>query len=367
MKKQEKNSILRPLGALIATVILAGGIATAANARITNPPAAGLAETDIDTSAKLAAIISDETGTAGNLVFSGGPTFTGTLTLSGIATDITSGTNEDIKVIPNGTGDFIVETGGGSNALYVDTSANNVGIGVAPNAGADLHVYNGGGVVVQRFDSGTNYSEFVDVAGDFYITADRGGAGSKNLILRVGGTTQVGRFDSNGRFVVGTDDTPDYKLEVQGTSGNGYLGITNATDGDIFEIDPNGNVGIASSTPVSKLSLGSGAITTSEYVVATSTTPTLNFTNGNQQLYRHGTSATTVSFTGLNAGASMRLYVCNPGGTAGAITWSGVYWPGGAAPTQTTTANVCDLWTFNVTNGTSTPIVVGGGVQNYGI
>jgi hypothetical protein len=48
---------------------------------------------------------------------------------------------------------------------------------------------------------------------------------------------------------VGIGDTsPDFKLEVTGSSGNGYFGVTSVSDGDIFVITSGGNVGIGITT-----------------------------------------------------------------------------------------------------------------------
>lgn len=142
---------------------------------------------------------------------------------------------------------------------------------------------------------------------------------------------------------------------------------TNATTTSLFSTTASStnlftsNLGVATTSPFAKVSIGSGAIAVSEYQPATSTSVTINWKNGNQQLYRHGASATTVSFSNYIEGQKLVLVVCNPAsGTAGTITWPAVIlWAGGTAPTQTTTANKCDVWSFLATNGTSTLKVLG--------
>lgn len=128
-----------------------------------------------------------------------------------------------------------------------------------------------------------------------------------------------------------------------------------------LRITSTGNVGIASTTPFYMLSVGTtgttyGTITTTENPVATSTTQVINWLNGNQQLVQMGGAAMGIGFTNAStSGLTMRLVVCNPGGTAGALTWNApIEWAGGTAPVQTTTANVCDLYSFIVTQATST-------------
>lgn len=130
----------------------------------------------------------------------------------------------------------------------------------------------------------------------------------------------------------------------QGSSaGHFYLDKTNA------------RLGISSSTPAYGLSIGSQkAIGVQEYAPATTTSMTIDARNGNQQLIQLGGEATTVAFSNFGIGTTIRLIVCNPGGTAGAITWSNVHYFGGTAPTQTTTANVCDMYVVGSTAATST-------------
>lgn len=159
---------------------------------------------------------------------------------------------------------------------------------------------------------------------------------------------------TKGNFLVGND-----------------VGVAQATS-SVF-VSSTGGVGIASTTPFTKLSIGSGSVLVNEYrETATSTTYTLNFNNGNQQLYQHGTAATTISFSNYVKGSNVKFIVCNPNGTAGAITWpanSILKWPGGVTPGQTTTAGNCDVYSFIATEATSTaaaPAVTVFGIQAAG-
>lgn len=103
----------------------------------------------------------------------------------------------------------------------------------------------------------------------------------------------------------------------------------------------------------------SGGLTLTETRPATTTAITLDWSATGPQLdYQIGTSATTITLinatTTTFAGSRKLVELCNPGATAGAITWQGVEWSGGTAPTQTTTANVCDAYSLFITNATST-------------
>jgi hypothetical protein len=126
-------------------------------------------------------------------------------------------------------------------------------------------------------------------------------------------------------------------------------------------------VSVGSSTPWAGLSVVAGkAIVVGENRLATSTSMTIDWRNGNQQLVRLGTSATTISFTGFIEGQKLVLTVCNPNATAGAISWgTQVLWSGGTAPTQTTTSNKCDVWSFLATMATTTVKIFGTQSANF--
>ena len=125
----------------------------------------------------------------------------------------------------------------------------------------------------------------------------------------------------------------------------------------------NGNVGIASTSPSYMLTVGDGVsgkygnILVQENKLSTSTNMTVDWSQGEQQLIQLGTSATTIGFTNIPTGAAhVDLIVCNPGTTAGAITFSDtrISWAASIIPTQTITANYCDDWSFRATQATST-------------
>jgi hypothetical protein len=66
-------------------------------------------------------------------------------------------------------------------------------------------------------------------------------------------------LENGGKVGIGEDD-PDLKLEVVGSSGEGYFGVSSAkdNDGDIFIIDSSGNVGIGVVGGESKLNVLGG-------------------------------------------------------------------------------------------------------------
>lgn len=122
-----------------------------------------------------------------------------------------------------------------------------------------------------------------------------------------------------------------------------------------FAIDANGQISVQlSGTASTTLHLGRGSVLVPEYQPATSTSITIDFASSSQQLVRIGGSAITISFTNVIPGQKLLLLTCNPGTTAGAVTFSGAMFSGGIQPGNTTAANKCDSWSFFGTAGTST-------------
>lgn len=148
------------------------------------------------------------------------------------------------------------------------------------------------------------------------------------------------------------------------TAANASSTIFSANRGDwggtaTTTIDTTGNIGVASSTPNWSLSMAAGkSVVILEKDLATSTSMTINPSNGAVQLARIGTAAVTFTGAGFVPGASIKLIVCNPGASAGALTWSGFH-TFGTAPTQTTTANQCDAYSVGMTQATSTTAATG--------
>lgn len=96
------------------------------------------------------------------------------------------------------------------------------------------------------------------------------------------------------------DTTPDFRLEAVGSLTNGYFGLTNSVDGDIFSVLANGNVGIGSSTPWATLSVASS--TFSDYTVPL-------FSVATSSNLRYGTllsvfATSTLSGVSMNNGTS---------------------------------------------------------------
>lgn len=110
------------------------------------------------------------------------------------------------------------------------------------------------------------------------------------------------------------------------------------------------------SSTTTLLSTTNGGQTAScEAKPATSTTMTVDFQSTcNQVLLQIGTAGVTITLSNAKVGDTKRIVVTNPNATAGTITWAGLVWIGGTAPTQTTTANSGDIYSCFATQATST-------------
>ncbi len=306
----------------------------------------------------------------------------GTTTIS--ARQLTVGSNSDanLSLYANSTGknwsfDTIASSGrlriasgvGGEVVTFLE--GGNVGIGTSSPL-ALLSIYGGssaGAINAGVWDSLRNgitlNGQLASSATGYNILS---GAGDTNLYLNRPSGSAIKFREANGstdQFTIltgGGGIFPDGNLSV--CTGGACPSGSPAGNGNVIAETA---IGIGSSTPWAGLSIVSGkAIVAAENTLATSTSMTVDWRNGNQQLVRIGTSGTTISFTGFIEGQKLVLTVCNPNASAGAISWgTQILWSGGTAPTQTTTANKCDVWSFLATSATSTLKIFGAQSANF--
>lgn len=260
-----------------------------------------------------------------------------------------------------------------SQGAWFATVSGNVGVGTtSPSKLFTVEGNQSGGVArIQRdFTSSTGQSvgtydvllnelnaSLQDQTGPAQTFGASASGGAENIYSSI--TSARDGADTSGNFYIQT-----YNL---GTPTNA-LGITHAQ-----------YVGIASTTPFSRLSIGTGlassSITVAEYKygatgnVATSTTQNIDCNASTQIAEPIGTSATTLTLINLIPGKKCIVVVQNPNNTAGAITWrvesnAILKWAGGTIPTQTTTANTFDIWSFLATQGSSTMEIIGAATLN---
>lgn len=242
-------------------------------------------------------------------------------------------------------------SGANPAALFIDTSSKTTEEGVdvfsSVNDFYELNVINKSaganaqGCVTGTNDTGTVTSGFVSICANSSAfnnpqAYNTGGAGD----------TSIMGFSTGDFEIVNATATRSMYFLTGGSATSTFTRMS---------ISGAGLVGIASSTPSYQLTVASGTIFSLEKNLATSTSMTIDWKSGNQQLARIGTAAVTMTLSNYLQGGTLRLIVCNPPtGTAGTITWSPApYWSGGTAPSQTTTANHCDVWSFIATQATS--------------
>jgi hypothetical protein len=181
---------------------------------------------------KYATFTVDEDGrltSAGEVTISGGSgkvdktgdTMTGTLTFSGVPTAITTGTNEDLALSPNGTGSVIIDSNLAvdTDTFFVDGTLNRVGIGTTnlsdsllanPGANTKLAVVAAGGTEFYglRVVGGTDLVGTLSISGGI----SSNGTGDNVIFgdLVVGGVNPTEQLDVRGNIAVsGTVDGVD--------------------------------------------------------------------------------------------------------------------------------------------------------------
>lgn len=191
--------------------------------------------------------------------------------------------------------------------------------------------------------------------------ADRTPVVASPTTIANGGTNATSQVTNGINFYNGTRITSNANFIFNGTntgigssSPNGKLSVlarNGETNPFIFIVASS----TASATTTALSTTNGGQTSTCEAAIATSTSIALNFANTcNQVLIQTGTAGVTITVSGAKNGDTKRIIVVNPNAVAGTITWAGVNWIGGTAPTQTTTANGGDLYSCFATQATST-------------
>jgi hypothetical protein len=236
--------------------------------------------------------------------------------------------------------------------LLLNDQGNNVGVGASTTPGTLFSI----GATA----SGINFS---------LSTSTFENAGGINL------TTGCFAINAN---CLSLSTLPGIVPVVSGGTATTSLGVTNGvlynngsnwTNANTFTFNGT-NVGIASSTPWSMLSVGpNGAITTTEASSTWTSTINVNWKNGNQQKFEMNGNTTVQQGFNTIPGQTERIILCQDGTGSRTVTWglssSSIIWAGGTAPTQTATAYACDIYSFLVTGATSTVVTFGATSQNF--
>lgn len=265
------------------------------------------------------------------------------------------------STIGNGTQSGGLTINGGATTTGSVYFNGNIGVGIQPNSSIYQFIAGSVASVGLEVQLTTTGASVFGIAG---ITVGAATVNTAVYAYAAGGSTNWGLYVDAGdayfasKVAISTT-SPFAKFSIHANNGE-----TNTT---LFAI--------ASSTQTATTTLFSinnqGSIFQNSFIIApTSTSVTIDWNGATVQTLRLGTSATTITFANTPTSASttkgLILEVCNPNGTASTVTYSKVFWPAGTAPTHTTTANHCDLNTFRIGNGTSTPIIYGGYNADYG-
>jgi hypothetical protein len=199
---------------------------------------------------------------------------------------------------------------------------------------------------------------FRNVAGTNRLTIDSSG----NVGIGSGSPFSV---NSAGAITAATGITTTGNFTLSGSSANVLLGA-NFLSGDGgdegISVDSSGNVnilqdqlsicsggGCASAATVDGQVTAEAAITSEESSVTAGTNRTVDWDNGNQQ-YLSLTSNTNIqTFSNATNGQTLRLVACQDGTGGRTFTFDAglsIKWAGGTTPTQTSTANKCDVYSF---------------------
>lgn len=313
-----------------------------------------------------------------------GLSFSGTAgaQVGGVGGTYSVNTSQNIATLSNLTNNGFVTTSGGAGTLGVQqfpiTTAQGGTNSTSLGADAILYTNHSNNTVLS-----TASSTLFGVTTPGFVWSFQNGAWGAFATSSSGGSaTFAWPFTQQTQFGVNTSATTTLLqltngLTASSTSHMSQVDFTTATTPNIklsngvgnifnFRILQDGSLSIATSTllgdatsttPVLTLTKN-GQLSTGELAPATTTSVLIDWnTTPNQVLIQIGTSATTIGFNNASTtGMTKRILVCNPNATAGALTWAAtnILWPGSLAPTQTTTANKCDTYSFLVTQATST-------------
>lgn len=137
-------------------------------------------------------------------------------------------------------------------------------------------------------------------------------------------------------------------IAATGGDTNIALTLTSKGSGNTVVTSPSGEVQLTAKT---KADVTYGTITDQGSI--SSGTTTLNWGTTNKHKVTLTGSSATIAHTGQTAGQTLLLQVAQDGTGSRTVSWSGVTWAGGVAPTLTTTASKIDLIGFFY-NGSAT-------------
>jgi hypothetical protein len=218
-----------------------------------------------------------------------GGTMTGSLILSGTSTVVTTTSNQNLQLVPNGTGKVVVGGGSPSTMLHVGSS-------VSDRSGDVTIQSNNPGVQLKDADDNKNY--------------------------------RVSNDGGSLRVQYGVSDYDITAIEVTSTQ-NVKIGTSTSN----AKVDVYGQTYFDKTVGVKQQALGSASGSTS-----------IDWQQGNKaKLTKTGALTVTFGTNPLHPG-NLMVIVTHSG--TGALTFSNVLWPGGVAPSFTGTVGAVDIVSF---------------------
>lgn len=271
------------------------------------------------------------------------------------------------------TGD-VTASGPGSTAATLATVNSNVGTfqGITVN---------GKGLVT----GATNQSYITNATGAFVndatnATLTRTGSGPYTLGINLAnantwsGGQIFGNATSTNHVITNastTNSTTTNAVVVNeqvtnSTTTTGVFTNSSSTNATTTNFWVNNKLGIATATPATALDV-KGGIVAEEVSTTFSATPTFDFSTANQFRMTMTSNVTAITLSNVQPGKGDALILCQDGtGSRTVAGWdSKVIWAGGTVPTQTSTLNKCDLYTFRTTYATGTLRVFGAAIQSF--
>jgi hypothetical protein len=246
-------------------------------------------------------------------------------------------------------GDLFICNGTSFALGLVFTSGGLVGVGTTPNAGAalDLGSANSNSLLLP---SGTSAQRPTPTAGMIRYNStvpqvEAYYSGAWNALAGSGGSSTI----TLGNSASATNPQ---------RAGDATTGLFSPTAGavavasgasEIMRVNATG-LGIGSTVPAAALDV-TGQVYSRRSALTYASTITVNWQNGNVQSVTL-TGNPTITFSNGQDGGRYILIVEQDGTGSRTVTWSNANWPGGTAPTLTTTASKWDYITF-IYNGVS--------------
>lgn len=167
---------------------------------------------------------------ADEFVFNTGDTMTGQLIISGVATDITTVTNQDLTLNPNGSG--VLDLVAGSGGLSITTDAGNSNITINPHGSGDVIFSDFSNAVLTVDGSGTLIASTTVIAS--YI---------EDAFLLNTGDTGTGVYDFGGATSFEIPNASNPTLDAAGE-------VAVNTNNDTFEFATSSDNVVGIATPI---------------------------------------------------------------------------------------------------------------------